>query len=176
MNLKIITGGIKLHEVYQVYFRYMHGDADGYETKLVLQTGNIIDVFASIFVYHSYANLYPNGRGGSDDYPVIWEALVEEWPYDYNYDIQSSIDSVEVFYYINGVKNKVQIEYSDKDLEFISSFGSMTNVAGGRTNSRKAAITDYDWSQYVTRITDYCNSLGSNKYNVTIFDDDYYIC
>lgn len=174
-NMKIIINNdfkqkqIKLHDIYEVCFTYMHGDADGYTTNVVLLTKNMMDIYAAIYIFHSYKNLYPRGRGCRDDYPVIWEDIHEDWPYD-DCDIQTSLDGCNVYYYDNGVRLKTDVEYDLEDTAFIKSFGDMNTVAGGRTNNRTHAINDYDWSTYRKRILEYVNIKHNNCLDsVTIF-------
>ena len=171
---------IKLHDLYEVSFKYMHGDADGYETNVVLRTKNFIDVMATIFVFHAYNNLYPNGRGGCDGYPLIWKRLEGDWPYSNDCcGNEASIDEVKLKYYDQGVALEMDIKYSPDDLAFIKTFENITKVAGGSVNNSENAVADFDWSTCADRIKEYCiksyftDCSFSPDINVTIFDEDF---
>lgn len=148
--------------------QYQFSDADGYEREKVIQTKNTIDICAAVFVFHAYDNLYPNGRGGCDDYPLIWKRLEEIWPIDEQGNMLS-IDEIDLFYYEHGVKLPFNIEYSKNDMEFIKSFKSLSDIAGKGTI--RSARNDFDWSVYADLITEYVSKqFNSPKEMVTIFN------
>lgn len=166
---------IVFHDLYEVVFGFMFGDADGYQDVIVLRTQNKSNMIATFLLFDALQNLYPNGRGFMDDYPVIWERLEEDWPYENDYVCQASIDTCRAFYYDKGIAIPLDVEYSHADKEFIKSFMSMDKIAGGRVNNRKAAIKDYDWSTYRDRIVEYVDSnyFTITHQKVTIFNTDF---
>lgn len=166
---------IVFHDLYEVVFGFMFGDADGYEDLIVLRTQNKSDMIAAFFLFDALENLYPNGRGGSDDYPTIWKRLEEDWPRNYDYDRYASVDTCRAFYYDKGISTPLDVEYSQADKEFAKSFKSMNETAGGRVNNRTAAIADFDWSTYCDRIVEYVdtNYFTITHQKVTIFNTDF---